>query len=593
MNSFQTEQLLQNFSTILVKYFAIYNKLINKNHFNQFSSDPLQLNKIFLKIINNSFNNPEKMMQYQISFFKSQFEIAEKIMERFSSENYYSVSSKTTQDRRFKDNLWEEHCIFAWIKEAYFCFSSWLEEVAKDSANNGLTEIEVKRLNFIIKQFLDAVAPTNFAFSNPEVMRSFFESAGENFVKGLDNLLKDIENSKHNFSISNNDKSKFKLGENIAYTEGEVVYKNELIELLHYKPLTNEQYEIPLLIVAPFINKYYILDLQAENSMVKWLLEQGFNVFMISWVNPNEELANESFADYVEKGPVKAISFITEKLGISQINCVGYCIGGTLLATTASYLKALNRNVIRSITLFTTLIDFENAGDLSIFIDDNFIKEVGNYMKTMGGYLDGGDLELTFNLLRSNDMIWPYYINNYLLGKETFPFDLLYWNSDSTRLPMNLHLYYLKNMYKDNLLKDKGGIIVNDIPIDMNNIEIPNFVVACYLDHIVPWMNAFDSCKLFSGETEFILSNSGHVAGIINPPSKNKYSFWHNSNDIEKYQDERKWLDEAIPETGSWWPHWSKWLAKFSGKSKPAKYPLQDKDSKLIKAPGTYVKVRY
>lgn len=591
MNNYQTEHLLQNFSTIIVKYFDIYNKLINKNHLNQFSSDPLRLGGILLRVINKAMNNPEKLLQYQVSFFKSQVETVEKIMNRYNS-NDLSREPTNNKDKRFKDNLWEEHCIFAWIKEAYFCFANWLEEIIKDN-NNNFSELELKRLNFVVKQFLDAISPTNFAFTNPEVVRTYFDTAGNNFIKGLDNLLKDIENSKNNFTITNNDSSKFKIGENIAYTEGEVVYQNKIIELIHYKPLTDKQYSIPLLIISPFINKFYILDLQAENSMVKWLLEQGYNVFMISWVNPDEKLANESFEDYIENGPIAAINHITNVLKFKEVNCVGYCIGGTLLATSIAYLKSLNDHRIKTSTFFTTLIDFENAGDLSIFVDDVFIEEVGNYMKSIGGYLDGGDLELTFNLLRSNDMIWPYYINNYLLGKDSFPFDILYWNSDPTRLPMKFHLYYLKNMYKDNLLKEKGKIQLNGVPIDVEKIDIPNFVVASYSDHIVPWESAFSSAKLFSGRTEFVLANSGHVAGIINSPNKNKYNFWQNSKEINEYNAAQKWLEDSTPEQGSWWPHWSEWLKKNSGSLNESILSYNKPDSNIIKAPGNYVKVRY
>ena len=322
--------------------------------------------------------------------------------------------------------------------------------------------------------------------------------------------------------------------------------------------------------------------------MVKWLLEQNYNVFLISWVNPDEALAEENFSDYIFNGPIAALDYLSNTLKINQVNAMGYCIGGTLLATTLAYMKEINDNRIKAASFFTTLIDFENAGDLSIFVDDHFVNEAAKYMEKSGGYIDGKDMATIFSLLRSNDMIWPFYINNYLLGKEVFPFDILYWNEDSTRIPMALHLFCLKNFYKDNLLKEPNAIVINDSPIDIRKIDIPCFAIAAKADHIVPWSNAFYSAKLFSGSTTFILTDSGHVAGMINHPNRNKYCYW--ANNIAKFDDPDKWFETSEEHQGSWWPYWNEWAKEHSGeliKSKTENLNI------IESAPGSYVKVKY
>jgi polyhydroxyalkanoate synthase len=588
------EKLLQNFSIIIDKYFKIYKKLIDRvPENNNFSADPLQLNQLMVKLFNNVMSDPDRIIKYQMSFFKGQLETIEEICSRYYQSSSPKESSNANKDKRFKNILWEEHCAFAWLKDAYFTYAKWLDSVILELPRDDFTALEFRRLNFIIKQFLDAIAPSNFPNTNPEVVHSFFDSAGENFIKGLDNLMNDIENSRNSLQIKNNDSSKFNVGENIAISEGKIVYQNKLIQLIHYKPLRAENYSVPMLIISPFINKYYVMDMQPENSLVKWLLEQGHNVFMISWTNPNESLKEHDFSDYMLDGPLSALDYLSNSLGIEQVNALGYCIGGTLLAATLSYMKSNNDKRIKTASFLTTLIDFEEAGDLSIFVDDCFIKEVARHMQASGGYLDGNDLALTFNLLRSNDMIWPFYINNYLLGKDSFPFDLLYWNSDSTRLPMKLHLFYLKNMYKDNLLKIPGGITINEREIDISLIDIPCFAMAAKGDHIVPWKNAFNSAKLFSGPTNFILAESGHVAGVINHPNNNKYSYWQNSENFKTFSCHENWLESADERSGSWWIYWQEWLKDHSGKLIQAQDPEEVNPHIIESAPGSYVKIRY
>ncbi len=589
MDRYPIEELFKNILKIISKYFDIYQKLVQKHSCaTNYGSDPLQLNKLCIKLFSRIISDPDLMIKHQMSFFKGQLATIEAICQQV----FPARREIGAKDKRFKDKIWQEHLAFAWIKDAYFTYSEWLESIVNDFPNDFST-IEIRRLNFIIKQFLDAMAPSNFPSTNPQVLREFFDTSGENFLKGLDNLLKDIENSRNVIQIKNNDGSRFILGENIAATEGKVVYQNKIMQLLHYKPLTEEQHEIPLLIVSPFINKYYILDLQQENSLVKWLLEQKYNVFLISWANPGESLVQEDFSDYMLNGPIAALDYLSNNLNIKQVNAMGYCIGGTLLAVTLAYMKSINDERIKTASFFTTLIDFENAGDLSIFIDDHFINEVEKYMESSGGYIDGKEISIIFSLLRSNDMIWPFYINNYLLGKDVFPFDILYWNEDSIRMPMALHLFCLKNFYKDNLLKIVNGLVVNDQAIDIAKIDIPCFFIGAKGDHIVPWENAFNSAKLFSGLSTFILSDSGHVAGMINHPNKNKYCYWVNDVDLNEYKDPKEWFNDSNKHQGSWWPYWSERVVKYSGKLLNSKDPCVINPNIIEEAPGSYVKIRY
>ncbi len=596
MNQHPMQQLLCNLSTIASKYFQVYQKIANKKIGDtNIPNDPLQLNKLFLKLFNKIFSDPDLIIKYQMNFFKGQLDTIESIFQRYYPTSPSSVQEiKTTdkKDKRFKDNVWEEHSTFAWFKEAYFTYSHWLEEIIKELPKDDFNYVEIRRLNFVIKQFLDAIAPTNFPSTNPEVLRAFFDTAGENFIKGLDNLLVDLDNSNQGVQIQTSDNSKFSLGENIATTEGKVVYQNEIMQLIHYKPLSAKNYSIPILIISPFINKYYVMDLNPEISLVKWLLEQNYSVFLISWVNPDESLAQKNFEDYMMKGPIAAIDYISNKLGIKQVNAMGYCIGGTLLTATLAYMKSINDHRIKAASFMTTLVDFENAGDLSIFVDDHFINEISRYIKSSGGCLEGRDMATTFNLLRSNDMIWPFYVNNYLLGKDAFPFNLLYWNSDSVRMPMALHLFYLKNMYKDNLLKAPGGIILNNIAIDVNNIDIPCFAVAAKSDHIVPWQSAFNSIKLFAGHITFALSEAGHVAGMINHPTKNKYSYWVSDQNFDKSYSHDEWLQTTKEQNGSWWIYWHEWAKQHSGELVDAQ-DLEKIHLNIIEnAPGSYVKIK-
>ncbi|MGB1548212.1 MAG: PHA/PHB synthase family protein, partial [Alphaproteobacteria bacterium] len=410
----------------------------------------------------------------------------------------------------------------------------------------------------------------------------------ENLVRGLQNLLEDLESSKGQLQIMQTDPDAFKLGENIAATPGKVVYQDDLMQLIQYEPTTKQAYQRPLLIIPPWINKYYILDLREKNSFVRWALDKGHTVFMISWVNPDERYAGKAFEDYMYEGPLAAIDAIGKATGEKQVNVVGYCIGGTLLASTLAHLAAKKDHRVHSATFLTTMVDFEEPGELAVFIDEEQLADLEAKMAKRG-YLEGSEMAKTFNMLRENDLIWSFVINNYLLGKEPFPFDLLYWNSDATRMPFKMHSFYLRNMYLENRLSKPGGITLGGTPIDLRKIKIPTYLLACREDHIAPWQSVYAATQLYGGPNRFVLSASGHVAGVVNPPDKKKYSFWTAEENPETAE---AWLAEASATEGSWWTDWAKWIASQGGKKVEARLPGKGGLKAIEDAPGSYVKVK-
>jgi polyhydroxyalkanoate synthase len=413
------------------------------------------------------------------------------------------------------------------------------------------------------------------------------ESGGENLVKGLENLLKDLERGKGRLSISMTDIEAFKVGQNIAVTPGQVIYQNELMQLLQYEPVTESVAKRPLLILPPWINKYYILDLRPTNSFIKWAVEQGHTVFMASWVNPDESLARKTFEDYMVEGPLAALDAIEQATGEREVNVIGYCLGGTLLAATLAWMAAKKDNRFKSATFLTTMVDFTEPGELGVFIDEEQLTALEEKMEKRG-YLEGHDMATTFNMLRANDLIWSFVVNNYLLGKDPFPFDLLYWNADSTRMPAEMHSFYLRKMYQENLLMKPGGITLKGVPLDLRKIATPSYILSTKEDHIAPWRSAYAATQLYKGPKKFVLSASGHIAGVVNPPSANKYCHW--TSDELPPQPEQ-WLGRAQQHPGSWWPDWQRWIAEFSGGQVPARKPGDGKLKPIEPAPGSYVKV--
>jgi polyhydroxyalkanoate synthase len=452
----------------------------------------------------------------------------------------------------------------------------------------GLDPHTAKKAAFYTRQMVDALSPGNFATTNPQVLKATLESGGENLLKGLSHMLEDLELGKGKLRLKLTDLNAFKLGENIATTPGKVVFQNDLMQLLQFDPSTEKVHKTPLLITPPWINKFYILDLKPKNSFIKWALEQGHTVFVISWVNPDESLAHKSFADYLLEGPLAALDAIEQATGEKQANIVGYCIGGTLVASTLAYMAAKRDNRAKSATFFTSLVDFSDVGELSVFIDEEQLQLMEHHMN-LKGYMEGSHMGDAFNLLKENDLIWSVVINNYLLGREPMPFDLLYWNSDSTRMPAAMHSFYLRSMYQRNLLKEPGGITLGGVPIDLRKVRVPLYFLSTREDHIAPWKSTYAGTQLVSGPARFILGGSGHIAGVINPPQAKKYCYWTNE---QLPKDPEQWLAGAARHEGSWWDDWAKWVAQFTGKQVPMRKPGGGKLKPIENAPGSYVKLR-
>jgi polyhydroxyalkanoate synthase len=445
-----------------------------------------------------------------------------------------------------------------------------------------------KRVEFYTKQFADAIAPTNFIMTNPEVLRTTLQSNGENLVKGLDNLLEDLERGHGELSIRQSADA-FTLGKNIALTPGKVIFRNEMLELLQYEPTTAEVYERPLLIFPPWINKFYILDLRPENSFIKWLTAEGYTVFVASWVNPDKRLAQKTFEDYMREGIFAALDAVEQATGVRDPNVVGYCIGGTLLASTLATMAATGGvDRVHSATFWAAQVDFSEAGDLTVFVDEAQLDAMHQQMEAAGGLLEGKKMATTFNMLRANDLIWSFVINNYMLGKQPMPFDLLYWNSDTTRMPEKMHLFYLRECYKNNALA-RGEMVLGGQRLDVTKVTIPVYLQSAREDHIAPFRSVYKATKLFKGPIRFILAGSGHIAGVINPPAAKKYQYWTNDTLPEKVED---WQAGAVEHPGSWWPDWNAWLSKLSGPKVPARKPGDGKLQPLGDAPGSYVKVK-
>ena len=487
-------------------------------------------------------------------------------------------------DNRFKDPDWSEGPFFDFCKQAYLITARWAEDLTKST--EGIDEKTRQKALFYLEQTLAALSPSNFPLTNPEVLRATLATNAENLVKGMMQLAHDLEQSQDLLQVSQTDLSAFEVGKNLAVTPGKVVFQNDLIQLIQYAPTTAEVYERPLLITPPWINKYYILDLVPEKSFVKWAVDQGFTVFIVSWVNPDARLAAKTFEDYMREGLLAALEAVNRQCGVHHVNALGYCVGGTLLACTLAYMAAKGDDRIGSAGFLAAQVDFSAAGDLLVFIDDTQLKALEEMMAEQG-YLDGSRMAAVFNMLRPRDLIWPYIVNNYLLGKKPFPFDLLYWNSDSTRLPAANHAFYLREFYHLNRLS-KGEMQLGGVTLDLKAVTIPIYELATKEDHIAPAASVFRGAKLFGGPATFALAGSGHIAGVINPPVKKKYKFWSGGPAVSL----ENWLTSATEHPGSWWPDWAAWLAKQSGAKVPARDPASGPLKPIEDAPGSYVKSR-
>ena len=545
--------------------------------------DPLNIGTAFFEMTSKMMSQPHKMVEANMNLWQDYMKLWQNTASRMMGQETIPVVEPERDDRRFKNEAWENE-VFDFIKQSYLLTSNWMESTVSDV--EGLDKKTHKKVEFFTKQYVDALSPTNFVMTNPEVLQTTIESHGENLVNGLRNLLEDLERGGGKLSIKMTDADAFEVGKNVATTPGKVVFRNDLMELIQYTPTTEKVAKTPLLICPPWINKFYILDLREKNSFIKWAVEQGNTVFVISWVNPDRELAMKTFADYMLEGPLAAIEAIKKATGEDEVNAIGYCIGGTLLATTLAYMAAKKMKGVKTATFFTTMVDFEEAGDLGVFIDDTSLKNLEEKMNSRG-YLEGSEMASTFNMMKANDLVWSFVVNNYLLGKDPFPFDLLFWNSDSTRMPAAMHSFYLRNMYLDNKLVEPGGIEIEGVKLDLRKIDVPTYIISTREDHIAPWIPTYKATQLYKGPIRFVLSASGHIAGVVNPPAAGKYCYWIND---ETPADPDKWLAGAEQHEGSWWPDWEKWVKKQNGKEVvDARKPGDGKLKILCDAPGTYV----
>ena len=549
--------------------------------------DPLNISGAFLALAKAMGEDRQTVMTGQAQLWKDWMGLWETTARRMLGGEAAAVIEPASGDRRFRDSEWQRNEIFDFIKQSYLLTANSVQQMVAHL--HGIPDGERKRIEFYTKQFADAFAPTNFPLTNPEVMRATLKSNGENLVKGLDNLLADIERGKGELSIRQSADG-FVLGENIATAPGKVVFRNSLIELLQYDAVTEQVHERPLLIFPPWINKFYILDLRPENSFIRWLTAQGYTVFVVSWANPDESQAELGFEDYMRDGIFTALDAVKDATGVEDPNCVGYCIGGTLLAATLAYMAAKGDKRVHSATFWAAQTDFSDAGDLSVFVDEAQLEALQGQMKAAGGVLPGSKMAGAFNMLRANDLIWSFVINNYMLGKQPMPFDLLYWNSDTTRMPEKLHLSYLRQCYRDNALA-LGKMMLGGVTLDLSKVKVPVYLQSAREDHIAPAKSVFKGAHLFGGPVRFIIAGSGHIAGVINPPAAKKYQYWTNDAKAKALEVE-DWRDGATEHPGSWWTDWDKWLAKLSGKKIPARKPGDGNLPVLGDAPGTYVKVK-
>ncbi|EHU9456033.1 class I poly(R)-hydroxyalkanoic acid synthase [Vibrio vulnificus] len=535
------------------------------------------------KFFEKAANQPQAILQLQTQWWEQQLQIWQNVA---LSGHTQSIIEADKGDKRFSNEAWQSEAMYSFIKQSYLLFSKTYMDTI--DAIEGLDEKTKERISFFSRQAINALSPSNFIATNPELLKLTIEKNGENLLAGMELLREDVESSADILKIRMTNNNAFRIGEDIATTAGDIVFKNDLFELIQYRPLTEQVNATPLLIVPPFINKYYILDLTAKNSMVRWLLEQGHSVFMMSWKNPGKAQANVEFGDYVTEGVVKAVTAIEEITGQEQINAAGYCIGGTVLACTVGYYAAKRmKKRIKSATFFTTLLDFSQPGEVGAYINDTIISAI-ELQNDAKGYMDGRSLSVTFSLLRENSLYWNYYVDNYLKGSSPVDFDLLYWNSDSTNVAAATHNFMLRELYLNNKLVQDKGVKIGGVWIDLDKIRIPSYFVSTKEDHIALWQGTYRGALNMGGNKTFVLGESGHIAGIVNHPAKNKYGFWVNDN-LDESADE--WLSNAQHKEGSWWTHWDQWLTQFNPAEKVLPYRQGSEVNPVMDvAPGSYVK---
>ena len=530
--------------------------------------------------------DPQRTVELQARLGKAYLDLWASAVKRLTGEETAPVVTPAANDKRFADPEWSSNQFYDFLKQAYLLTTQWANTFVSDAAD--LDPHIRQKAEFYVRQITNAVSPSNFVLTNPELLRETFTTNADNLVRGMRMLAEDIESGGGDLKIRQSDSSMFAVGRNLAATPGKVIFQNELMQLIQYAPSTPTALKRPLLIVPPWINKFYVLDLTPEKSFIKWCVDQGITVFCVSWVNPDAHLAQKSFEDYVRQGPLAALDAIKQATGEEEVHAIGYCVGGTLLAVTLAAMAARGDSRIVSATFFAAQVDFTHAGDLKVFVDEEQVRAIEKRMAERG-YLEGRSMLTVFNMLRSNDLLWPYVINNYLKGKAPFPFDLLYWNSDATRLPAANHSFYLRNCYLDNKLT-KGEMVIADTRLDLSTVKVPVYNLAAREDHIAPAKSVLLGSKFFGGDVRYVLAGSGHIAGVVNPPDKKKYQYW--TGPKPRGADLDAWLAKAKEHPGSWWPDWLTWLKRQNPAEVPARVPGDGKLKPIEDAPGSYVKMQ-
>jgi polyhydroxyalkanoate synthase subunit PhaC len=548
--------------------------------------DPASVAHAFIELTARLTAEPDKLLKAQAELWQANLELWRMAMQRPRGDAKEEPAAVRERDRRFMDPAWTEEPVFDLVRQSYLLSADWLHRLVRDV--EGLEPDDRRKVEFYTRQFVSAMAPSNFLLTNPAVVRKTRETGGRNLIEGLQHLLDDLERGKGRVQISMTDQDAFEVGRNVATTPGKVIFQNDLIQLIQYAPSTAEVYKRPLLIVPPWINKFYVLDLQPKNSLINWCVDQGLTVFVISWVNPRKELAHKDFEDYMLDGPLAALDAIEQATGEREASVLGFCIGGILISATLAWLAARGDGRVKAATFLASLFDFKEVGEVGVFIDERQVARIESHVAEKG-YLEGHHMADMFNLMRENDLIWSFVVNNYLMGREPPPFDLLYWNADSTRLPATMLVSYLRTMYRRNLLMEPGGITLAGVPIDLRKVRTPTYFLATKDDHIAPWRSCYPGAKALKGPKRFVLGASGHIAGIVNPPTANKYGYWTNPK-LPRSPD--AWLAGAGQHPGSWWPDWMAWLSRRSGRKVPAREPGAGRLTPLEDAPGSYVKVR-
>ncbi len=528
---------------------------------------------------------PERAAQAQNRLLMGYLDLWASSLKRMMGETAPATAEPEARDKRFADPAWRSNQFFDFIKQFYLITSRWAEAMAAEAA--GLDAHTRQKAAFYVKQIASALSPSNFVLTNPEILRQTLASDADNLVRGMQMLAEDIKAGHGDLKIRQSDTAKFKLGENLAVTPGKVIHQNDVCQLIQYQATTATVLKRPLLIVPPWINKFYILDLTAEKSFIRWCVEAGHTVFVISWVNPDRNQAKKGFADYMRQGIFESLDVIGAVTGQRQVNAAGYCVGGTLLSVALAYAAATGDERIASATLFATQVDFSEAGDLKVFVDEEQVAAVEKTMDVRG-YLEGRNMHAAFNMLKPNDLIWPYVITNYFMGQPPAPFDLLYWNSDTTRMPAANHSFYLRNCYLDNKLA-KGTMEIAGVTLDLHKVTIPVFTLATREDHIAPPGSVFIGATLFGGKVTYVLAGSGHIAGVVNPPARDKYQYWTGPRPKGDFD---AWTAKAKEHPGSWWPHWQSWIEKLDKARVPARKIGNRKYKPIEDAPGSYVRVR-